>query len=123
MIRTRFPRFLYVLLLVALLAPAAAWSGPVTEHRGGGPTAENGVYSLTFNLTIASTLPAGSTITCKAQIVPSQAVIGPIQQTPVPMEMAAGVATVTGSTATCTVEIPFSWTVNSARNGVSLSYE
>ncbi len=30
---------------------------------------------------------------------------------------------VTGSTATCVAEIPFSWTVESARGGVSLSYE
>jgi len=36
---------------------------------------------------------------------------------------AAGLATVTGSTATCVAEIPFSWTVENARGGVLLSYE
>ncbi len=122
--RLRFPLFLPMLLLFALLAPTAARSAPVTEHRGGGPAQVSGVYSVTFNLTIASTLPAGATITCKAQIVPSQTgFMGLNSQAAIPVETATGVATVTGSTATCAVEIPFSWTVNGAQNGASLSYE
>ena len=32
-------------------------------------------------------------------------------------------ATVSGSTATCTVEIPFSWTVNNPQGGAVLSYQ
>jgi hypothetical protein len=119
MLRSRIP----VVLLLASLVSAPAWSRPVAEHRGA-PTAVSGVYSITFNLNIESTLPANSTITCKAQIVPAGANMNSFnfQYAAIPLESASGVASVTGSTATCVVEIPFSWTVESTR-GVSLSYE
>lgn len=111
-------------LLAASLVSATALAGPVAEHRGSGPTTVSGTYSITFNLTIVSTLPANATITCKAQIAPANAAVSSFQQqSSVPFESAAGVATLTGSTATCTVEIPFSWTVEGTRGGVSLSYE
>jgi hypothetical protein len=120
MLRSRIP----VVLLLASLASAPAWSRPVADHRGA-PTAVSGAYSITFNLNIESTLPANSTITCKAQIVPAGANLNSFnsQFAAVPLESAGGVASVTGSTATCVVEIPFSWTVDSSRGGVSLSYE
>jgi hypothetical protein len=120
--RSRIP----VLLLIASLASASAWSRPVAEHHGSNPTptAVSGVYSITFNLNIASTLPANSTITCKAQIVPaSSSFNGLASQEAAPFESAAGVATVTGSTATCSVDIPFSWSLQSTRRGVALSYQ
>jgi hypothetical protein len=113
-----------VLLLIASLASTAAWSRPVAEHRGASPTAVSGVYSITFNLNIASTLPANSTITCKAQIAPAGSSFeGFTSQAGAPYESATGVATVTGSTASCAIEIPFSWSVQSVRGGVALSYE
>jgi hypothetical protein len=120
MLRSRISLF----LLFASLASTTAWSRPVAEHHGQGPTAESGVYSITFNLNIVSTLPANSTITCKAQIAPAGSMESSFnQQAAVPVESASGVAAVTGATATCLVEIPFSWSVERARNGASLSYE
>jgi hypothetical protein len=110
--------------LFFLIVAVAAWATPPPEHRGV-PVAVSGVYSVTFNLTIASTLPSGAVITCKAQIVPAQSLLqSQSQQGAVtPIESAAGIATVTGSTATCPVEIPFTWTLASAKEGVGLSYE
>ena len=113
-----------VFLLLASLPLLAAASAPVAEHRGSGPAAVSGVYSVTFNLNIASELPANSTIVCKAQIAPAGAAFPGFSQQvfAVPVESASSVAAVTGATATCTVEIPFSWTVQTAR-GVQLSYQ
>ena len=112
-----------LLLCFALLASGAALAAGGPEHRSN-PTTVSGTYSITFNLNIASTLPAGATITCKAQIVPSQGGGFLNQQAAaVPVETAAGLATLNGSTATCVVEIPFSWTVNGGQGGVLLSYD
>ena len=41
----------------------------------------------------------------------------------VPVESASGVATINGTTATCAVEIPLTWTVEISRGGVSHSYK
>jgi len=110
-------------LLLASLASASGWSQSAAQHRGGAPTAVSGVYSITFNLSIASTLPANSTIVCKAQITPGIAGFGNYNAQAVPVESASGVASVSGPTATCSVEIPFAWTVETARGGAALSYE
>ena len=118
-----------LLLCVALLTSASALAAGVPELRGS-PTTISGIYSLTFNVRIASTLPAGTTIICRARIAPNQA--GPNQagidlrnqQLPAsPVGTVTRFAAVTGPTVTCTEEIPFSWTVLSARGGVVLSYE
>jgi hypothetical protein len=114
-----------LLLCLALLAPLAALAATPLRHGGSSSSsAVSGVYSVTFNLTIASTLPTGSTITCRAQIAPNQSGSYSFGQSSATLvETATGIATVSGSTATCTVEIPFAWTVSSTRNGVLLSYE
>ena len=117
---------IFLLLCVALLALASssASAAGVPELRGSSLTV-SGVYALNFNLNIASALPAGTTITCRAQIVPNQAGAElPNQQLAlIPVRTVSGMASVTGSTANCAAEIPFSWTVMSARGGVILSYE
>ena len=112
-----------VLLFLASLVSVSAWSQPSGKHHGSSPTAVGGTYSITFNLNIESTLPANSSIVCKAQIAPAGSVFGNLSAQGAPTESAAGIAAVTGSTATCVVDIPFSWSVESTRNGVSLSYE
>jgi hypothetical protein len=110
-----------LLLSVASLVAFAAPSASCQEHL----TTVSGVYAVNFNVRIASTLPAGTTITCRAQIVPGQGAPGFLNQqwNAYPVGTAAGLAAVTGSTATCAAEIPFSWTVTSGQNGVMLSYE
>jgi hypothetical protein len=115
-----------VLLIFASLVSASAWSQPSGQRHGSNPpatTAVGGTYSITFNLNIESTLPASSTIVCKAQIAPAGSFFNTVSAQPGPAESASGMATVTGSTATCAVEIPFSWSVESTRNGVLLNYE
>jgi hypothetical protein len=122
MLRSRIPLF----LLAASFATVSAVANPVADHRGGNtPTAVSGEYSITFNLNIASTLPANSTIVCKAQIAPGASMYSSFnpQAAAVPFESASSVATVNGATATCVVDIPFAWTVDTTRNGAALSYE
>jgi hypothetical protein len=113
-----------LLLCIALLTSASAQAAGVPELRASSFTV-NGVYSLTFNLNLASTLPAGTTITCRAQIVPNQAGVEfrPHQLAPIPVSTATGQAAVAGSTAICAAEIPVSWTVMNGQGGAVLSYE
>ena len=120
MARIRTP----LLLCIALLTSASALAAGVPELRGSSFSL-TGVYSLTFNLNIASTLPAGTTIICRARIVPNQGGVDlrGQQTTATPVGTATGLAAVNGSTANCATEIPFSWTVTGARDGVVLSYE
>lgn len=109
------------LLCFALLASAAASA----QENHNSPVAVSGVYSVTFNLSILSTLPARTTMTCKAEIAPGQGGSGLGNPHPAqgPVETAAGLAVVTGPKATCAVKIPFAWTVTGAQGGVVLSYE
>lgn len=119
MARTRIA----ALLLAASFIAVPSFARPVAEHHGSSTTV-SGTYSITFNLTIASTLPANSTIVCKAQVAPANSNLeGFNAQVAAPVESASGVGAVSGSTATCAVEIPFSWTVEATRQGVALSYE
>lgn len=120
MTRVRIP----LLLCVALLASAAAPAAGAPEGRGSSTTV-SGVYSVTFNLSLASRLPAGSTITCRAQVMPNQEGLNfpHPQLAATPVETVAGLAAVTGSTATCATEIPFAWTVTSGQGGIVLSYD
>jgi hypothetical protein len=113
-----------LLLCIALLAPVAASAGDGWELRSTSTTV-SGVYSVTFNLSIASRLPAGTTLSCRAQLAPSsgvQTLLNP-RLAAVSAETATELAKITGSTATCAAEIPFSWTTASARGGVVLNYE
>jgi hypothetical protein len=107
-----------VFVLLALLVTVTALAAPAPEHRGA-PTAVSGTYSVTFTLNIASTLPASAAITCKVQVAPIQS----LEQMVPPTESATGIATFTGSSGTCAVEIPFSWTLSSPKQEAALSYE
>jgi|WetSurMetagenome_2_1015567.scaffolds.fasta_scaffold21498_5 hypothetical protein len=110
-----------LLLCIALLISAAA-SAQENRNR---PAAVSGAYSVTFKLSLLSTLPARTTITCKAQIAPNQG--GPELANPHPaqglVETATGLAVVAGPKATCAVKIPFAWTVTGMQSGVVLGYE
>lgn len=116
-------RTLLPVIVALVLTSAAALAAPVAQRKGGS-TSVSGVYSVTFNLTIASTLPANSTIVCKAQIAPNlQQNFFSSQAQAVPVEAAWSVATVSGSTATCAIEIPFSWTLSGSSTTATLAYE
>jgi hypothetical protein len=111
-------------LWVALLASVGSAAAGAQERRPSSTTV-SGVYSITFNLKILSTLPAGTTVICRARIAPNPGGLHIENPQPVaiPVATAAGLAHVTGSSATCAAEIPFFWMVGSPRGGVLLSYE
>jgi hypothetical protein len=112
-----------LLLCLALLTSAAGATAGTVDERGS-MMAVSGVYSVTFNLNILSTLPAGSLITCRARIAPNPGRLDPRNQRLAELPaQAEGRVALTGSTAACTAEIPFAWTVASAQGGVVLSYE
>ncbi len=81
----------------------------------------SGSYLITFNLTLASSLPANTPVVCKAAITPL------VQEQGVgvslPVESAASLAVVSGGQGTCTVEIPFAWNLPTASPGAALSFE
>lgn len=105
-------------VLVFAVTEVAAQEQPAAHV----PVRMNGAYTLNFQLNLATTLPDGSTITCKARIVPQERSLraGAVAA---PVETATGTGTVQGTLANCAVEIPFAWTVENARAGVRLSYE
>lgn len=105
-----------MLLCSALLAPGAA-TAAVPERP---PQPVSGAYAVHFNVNIASTLPAGAVIVCKARIAPNAQALPPDAA---PVQTATGVGVLSGSSATCAVEIPFSWTVKNAQDGVIFNYE
>jgi hypothetical protein len=116
--RARIPQA----LLPALLASVAVWAAPAPNQSAAtAPVAVRGAYAVTFNVEPGAAAQAGGAITCKAKITPK---LAPFESRgAVPVESAAGVATVTGTTTACLVVIPFAWTVNGRGNGVTLSYE
>jgi hypothetical protein len=118
--RTRMPH----ILLPVLLASAAVWAAPAADQRSGAaPVVVSGVYLVTFNVQVGSVPAAGGTIFCRAKIAPNLPGFDNRSQGLVPVESARGMVTFIGSSANCTVEIPFSWTVVDTETGVVMSYE
>ena len=110
--------FLLFALLFAAPAPAASPANPRAPQA---PATIGGAYFITFNVSLASPLPAGAAVLCKARVEPSPA---PFQSfSPGIAPAARGQAIVTGNTANCTVQIPFYWPVEGLGSGIDLSYE
>lgn len=112
----RLPVLLGVLLI---FAAGAAAQEEAAAHL---PVKKSGAYTLQFELELTTALPDGSTITCQARIVPQDRSL-PAGSAAARAETATGTGMVNGRLANCAVEIPFAWTVESARAGVRLSYE
>jgi len=84
------------------------------EMEAPGPT--TGKFVFSFTITISSTNLSGDTISCQAEA-------SAFDVTRSLDESASVKATVSGSTATCTVTIPYSWTLTTPTTDmVSLSY-
>jgi hypothetical protein len=91
-----------------------------TLATAGGNAPEALFVSLVqFRFNIASSMPAGSVLTCKAEIVPDD---GWARQL-TPIERASGTTTLRGAIALCALEIPFSWAGNQALRICALRYE
>jgi hypothetical protein len=103
-------------ILLALPIAASAASVPEVE-----PRAETGTYTIAFHVDLASSLPSSSLLLCRAAITP-RTPFSRFNQSVFPTR--SGVATITGSTATCWIEIPVAWTQNDAPNReAALNYE
>lgn len=100
-------------VLLACAAPALALGAP--------PAPVYGVYLVDFNVRLGAALPAGALVTCKVKIVPDAPAPGQSQLPP--SQSVTGVASVSGSTAHCAVELPFAWAAADARRAATLSYE
>jgi hypothetical protein len=110
---------LFALASLLVFANCAAAAAP-----GDGAPPASGASLIHFNVTFSSTLPAGSIILCKGELVPSPNQFGggnTWQQTPVAEAISKTV--LRGSTAECALEIPFSWTGNGTQTEVSVRYE
>ncbi len=117
-VRTRLPAFLVFLVSTAALAATAA-----DVRAPESPVPVSGAYNVIFNVNLNSMPPAGATILCKARIAPNLAPLQNFSQKIVPAQSATGLATIANSAANCSVQIPFSWAIGDASNGVALSYE
>jgi hypothetical protein len=97
--------------------------GQMGEFDSEGEKANNtGTIIVNITITIKSAIPATSPISCgvSASVTDIDISTGGIN---IISELATVAATRTGSTAKCTVTIPYSWTVlNSASAKVSLTY-
>jgi hypothetical protein len=69
-------------------------------------TPTTGTYTIDFTITLASTVPTSDEIGCTLELEVTGDKVGTI------VETAGAVATRSGSTATCSVKIPYSWNLN-----------
>lgn len=80
-----------------------------------------GKLVFSFTITIQSSIPSSSNIACEASAEIDDAGAG--GQGPLITEAAAVAATRSGTTATCTVNVPYAWNLlNSSTDKVQLSY-
>lgn len=83
------------------------------------PAATGGKFVFNFTITVSSTLASTAKILCEAS-----ASLEDVASLNFITETASVTATRSGSTATCTVNIPYSWNLSSASTDkVSLSYQ
>jgi hypothetical protein len=95
---------------------------PAAEDAEAAATTTNVTGEFVFNLTISlkSTLPKNAVIGCDAMVLVDDAITGLSYD-----EQGSAVATGSGSTWTCTIKIPYSWTLTTPTTAdmVSMSYD
>jgi hypothetical protein len=112
------------ILLLMLLVFTAVWAAHAADARSGAATqTASGAYAVTFHVTVAPSVPDGSTIACKARITPRLPVLENPSFGAAPVESAQGIATVIGSSANCTVQLPFAFAVADTGDGAAFSYQ
>jgi len=106
--RLFFPAACVLVLLASTSATDARASAEdaVTATPATTITPTTGTYVFSFTITLTSTIGTSTKIVCSASILVSgDTLLTSIQQT------AAVAATRSGSTATCTVNIPYAWSL------------
>ncbi len=112
-------RAIYLFVLVSVLGFAnRAWAvSPDGEASA--------VFFVQFNLSVGATLPAGSIILCKAELVPGSSEFDRAAggRWPIPHRQVTNATVLLGSAAECALEIPFSWTGNADPGEIAMHYE
>ena len=108
------------LSLVAVVALVFAFSGKSARAGNEIPATVStytGTLVATFTITIDSTLPTSDQIACAVRTTVNDTSGATYK------EIAEVAATRSGSTATCTVKVPYSWGLSSASDTVQLEYD
>jgi hypothetical protein len=106
-----------------LLVSVGVWAAHGGAARGAAaPVTAKGAYVVTFHVLAPSTVPDGATILCNAKVTPRLSILDRLNPGPAPAESAQGSAKVVGSSANCTVELPFAFSVSDPGKGAALSY-
>jgi len=118
--RAHTPQTLPLLLMMS----AAVWVAHAVDRPSeAAPQTISGAYAVTFNVKAPSTVRAGSTVTCKARISPRLSALESQYGQAARAGSPQGVATLVGSSAKCTVVMPFSFAGVYRLDGADLSYE
>jgi hypothetical protein len=118
--RTRYSRIVLLILLVSV----AFWAAAAADQRdGSAPATTGGAYAVTFHVNAPSTVPDGATVTCKAKIAPNLSAVERFTGKAVAAESAPAFATVVGSSANCTVQVPLAFASAHPGKDAILSYE
>ena len=122
--RTRYSR----ILPIALLASVAVWAAAAADsHDGSGPgpapVSTGAAYAVTFHVNAPSTVPDGATVACKASIAPRLSAFEKLTGKSAAAESSPVFATVVGSSADCTVQLPRAFAATNPGRDVVLSYE
>jgi hypothetical protein len=113
----------YSQFFLMLLVSVGVWAAHGGDPRSGtAPVTVKGAYAVTFHVLAPSTVPDGATILCNAKVTPRLSVLDRLNPGPVPVQSAQGTARVIGSSANCTVQLPFAFSVSDPRKGAALSY-
>jgi hypothetical protein len=117
---TRYSR----ILPVALLVSVAVWTAAAADsHDGSGPVSTGAAYAVTFHVNAPSTVPDGATVACKASIAPRLSAFEKLTGKTLAAESSPVFATVVGSSADCTVQMPGAFAATKPGKDAVLSYE
>jgi hypothetical protein len=108
--------------LLMLLVSVGIWAAHGGDAHIGTVPVTSGAYAVTFHVLAPSTVPDGATIVCNAKVTPHMSIMDRLTPGPAPAESAHGTAKVVGSSANCTVQLPFAFSVSDPRKGAALSY-
>jgi hypothetical protein len=94
--------------------------------RAGAPAgAASPVFFVQFNVSVGPSLPAGSIILCKAELVPGANELdrATSRRWPTLHGQVTSATVLRGPAAECALEIPFSWTGNAGPDEIAMHYE
>ena len=109
-------------LCLSALLSAIGWFGTAQAASPSLNTVQVHRNLIRLNVHLYTTLPAGSMVVCKAELVPETVSPGGNRQDFV-LGFAAGAASLQGSSGICMVEIPLCWTGNGLPSSVTLRFE